>query len=201
MNFGSSYNTSDYNAPLPQWPGLNNDVYYGQFQAMDEINQRILARDQSDKPLPPNFDPRPAITKYALFPMLDNRMPATVPIQSNYNYSLEKNFTPPVMSTGPVSGFINNVEVESNLRNQFFALQKGAGQNVYIPSSESDLYKVSVISSSNQPEQPFPGLFVKPAFQSNNPNVANLAKEPAVGRDIFNNGTRTQLRVVNADHL
>ena len=200
MNFGSSYASPDYNAPLPQWPGLSNGIYYGQFQCMDEINQRILARDQSDKPLPPNFDPRPVLTKYALFPMLDNRMPATVPIQANYNYSLEKNFTPPLMSVGPVSGFINNVEVESNLRNQFFALQKGAGQNVYIPSSNSDLYKVHVTSSPNQPAQPFPGLFDVPAFQCN-PNQANLAKEPEVGRDIFHNGTRNQLRVVNTEHL
>jgi hypothetical protein len=167
---------------------------------MDEINTRILARDKPDQPLPPNFDPRPVLTKYAYFPMLDARMPATVPIQPSYDYSIEKNFTPPLMSVGPVSGFINNIDVENNLRNQYFALQKGAGQNVYVPSKDSDLYKVTVSSITPQPQQPYPGLFNVPQFQCN-PDYTNLAKEPALGKDLFNNYTRTQLRTVNTEHL
>jgi len=200
MSFGSSYTSQDYDAPLPQWPGLAGGIYYRQFQCMDEINNRILARDRSDEPLPPNFDPRPVLTKYAHFPMIDGRRPATVPIQSNYNYSVEKNFTPPLMSVGPVSGFINNIHIENDLRNQNFAIQKGAGQNVYVPSSNSDLYKVTVSSTSPQVEQPYPGLFEAPTFRCN-PDYSNLAKEPAVGKDRFNNYTRTQLRTVNTQHL
>ena len=39
----------------------------------------------------------------------------------------------------PFSGFVENVDVESVLRNQIFALQKN-DQAVYVPSSKSDLY-------------------------------------------------------------
>jgi hypothetical protein len=168
----------------------NGVVYYGQFDRLREINERVAKRNIPDSALPPNFNPRPVLTKYALFPMLDNRMPATVPIESNMNYSLETNFTPPVMQTGPVSGFINHVDTETHLRNQYFALQKGAPQGVYVPSSNSDLYKVEVVS---RPEvQPYPLLFSQPVFEKNpHPNMISSAN---IGRDTFSNSTRTQLR-------
>ena len=180
-------NLSEYGKPFE---GVVSGVQYGQFERLDEINNRIEARNVPDKPLPPNFDPRPVLTKYALFPMLDNRMPATVPIQPNYKYSLENTFTPAVMARGPVSGFINNVHKESELRNQFFAHQRGADQGVYVPSSESDLYKVYIPSSPSV--QPYPLLFSTPTF--NQEQHANLVNAPHVGKDVFHNNTRTQLR-------
>jgi hypothetical protein len=56
-------------------------LYQGQFDRTDELNNRILERNEPDKPLAPNFSPRPVLTKYSHFPMLDSRMPATVPIK------------------------------------------------------------------------------------------------------------------------
>jgi len=170
--------------------GLPEYLYRGQFARTDELNYRILDRTKPENPLPPNFSARPVLSKYALFPMLDARMPANVPIKPNYNYSLETNFTPSLMKVGPVSGFINNVNIESELRNQDNALQKGAGQDVYIPSSQSDLYKVTVPSSPSV--QPYPGLFEQYNFNQNpHPNVSEM---PHVGGDVFRNNTRTQLR-------
>jgi hypothetical protein len=90
-------------------PNLPNYLSYGQNERVDELNARILERDVPDKTLAPNFSPRPVTTKYALFPMLDSRMPSTTPIEHNYNYSITTNFTPPLMKKGPVSGFINPV--------------------------------------------------------------------------------------------
>lgn len=183
-------NLSEYNNKIPEVAGLSNGVLYGQFARTDELNSRQFARSKPDNPLPPNFDPRPVISKYSVFPMLDARMPATVPIQPNYNYSLQTNFTPPLMSVGPVSGFINNIDTENTLRNQYFALQKGADQSSYVPSTNSDLYKVYVPSSPS--EQPFPGLFTKPHLdQSVHPNMQGNSK---IGKDTFNNYTRVQLR-------
>jgi len=180
-------NLSNYDQTIP---GLPNGVYYGQYERNDEINIRILDRDVPDQPLPPNFDPRPVMTKYALFPMLDNRMPANVPIQPNYNYSLETNFTPPVQSCGPVSGYVNHVATENQLRNQYFAIQRGADQAIYVPKSDSDLYKVYIPSTPS--EQLYPLLFIEPAFsQTKHPNVANA---PHIGRDTFHNNTRSQLK-------
>jgi hypothetical protein len=171
--------------------GVVEGVSYGQNCRVDELNDRILDRFHPDHALPPNFETRPMSTKYSLFPMLDKRMPPTVSIESNYDYSMETNFTPPVSATGPVNGFINNVNVESNLRNQFFALQKGADRSEYVPSSNSDLYKVTVVSRPE--EQPYPLLFKNSVILDKNLH-ANIRDNPHIGKDTFHNYTRTQLR-------
>jgi hypothetical protein len=178
-----------YTMDEEQIHGLPQYLYVGQFGRTDELNQRILDRTVSDKPLAPNFSQRPTMSKYALYPMFERSSSSSVPIEENYNHSLEKNFSPPVAAVGPVSGFINNVDQESELRNQYHALQKGAGQDVYIPSSNSDLYKVSVVSRPS--EQPYPGLFETQQFDQR--NHANLA-HGNIGKETFHNNTRTQLR-------
>ena len=171
---------------LPQY------LFVGQHKRTDELNERIFDRSEPQQPLAPNFDPRPVLTKYSRFPMLDNRMPANVPINENYDYSLEKTFTPPLMKVGPVSGFINNVEIESSLRNQDYALHKGNDKLVYVPSSKSDLYKVYKPSAPST--QPHPGLFDRQVFsKQQHPNIVNNQN---VGKDRFNNNTRTQLRTI-----
>jgi hypothetical protein len=118
-------------------------------------------------------------------------MPATVSIESNYDYNPETNFTPPIMTNGPVSGYINNVNVESTLRNQFFALQKGADQNEYVPSKNSELYNVKVVSRPE--EQPYPLLFKNQMILDKTLH-ANIRDNPHIGKDMFHNYTRTQLR-------
>jgi hypothetical protein len=174
---------------LPQY------LFSGQHARIDHINESILERNKPETSLAPNFSPRPVLTRYARFPMLDNRMPTKVPIEANYNYSLEKTFTPPLMNVGPVSGFINNVEIETSLRNQDYALQKGNDEVVYIPSSQSDLYKVYIPSTPC--EQPYPGLFAQAVFSKKlHPNVAN---NQHVGGDRFHNNTRTQLREMSSE--
>ena len=176
--------------------GLPEYLYQGQFARTDELNSRLLERNEPQDQLPPNFTPRPVLSKYSRFPMIDARMPSTVSITNNVNYSLETNFTPTVMKTGPVSGFINNVNTESELRNQNYALQKGAGQDIYIPSSDSDLYNVTVPNKPSDQPQPYPGLFEQQSFnQESHPNVSENAH---IGKDIFRNNTRTQLRGGNA---
>ena len=181
----------DYADSTKPMYGVVQGVSYGQNCWVEDLNDRIFDRNHSDHALPPNIDSRPVQTKYALFPMLDKRMPATVPIESNYDYSLETNFTPPIMTNGPVSGYINNVNTESTLRNQFFALQKGADQSVYIPSSNSDLYKVTVVSRPE--EQPYPLLFEN-GIQIDKTLHPNVRNNPDIGKDLFHNNTRTQLR-------
>ena len=174
--------------------GLPKYLYRGQQGRTDELSYRSLERTVPDKPLAPNFSPRPVLSKYALYPMLDSRMPATVPITPNYDYSLSTNFTPPVMKTGPVSGFINHVQEESILRNQIHPLSKSKEENVYIPSSESDLYKVSIHASPSN--QPHPELFTEQSFsQETHPNMRN---QPKIGMDRFNNNTRVQLRNIES---
>ena len=166
-------------------------LYRGQFARNDELNHRVLERNVPDKPLPPNFTPRTVLSKYALFPMLDSCMPATVPIEPNYDYSLTNNFTPPLMKVGPVSGFINNVSTETELRNQTYALHKGNENAIYVPSSNSDLYKVYIPSAPS--DQPHPGLFQEKSFSQNpHPNL----EKGNIGQDRFHNNTRVQGRTM-----
>jgi hypothetical protein len=171
--------------------GVVEGVSYGQNCRVDELNDRIFDRFRPDHTLPPNFESRPVSIKYSLFPILDKRMPVTVPIESNYDYSAETNFTPPVMASGPVNGFVNNINLESNLRNQFFALQKGADRSAYIPSKESDLYKVTVVSKYE--EQPYPLLFKSGIIMDRDVH-SNIKNNPHIGKETFHNYTRTQLR-------
>jgi len=171
--------------------GLPKHLYQGQQDRTDELNYRLLERDVSDKPLAPNFSPRPVLSRYTRFPMIDAHKPANIPIKSNYNYSLSDNFTPPVMKTGPVNGFINNVQDESILRNQIYPLSKN-DDNEYVPSSNSDLYKVEIPSKMSV--QPYPGLFNSSNFsQELHPNVRD---QSSIGMNTFHNNTRTQLRTV-----
>ena len=169
---------------VPDVPG----ILYGQNERTDELNSRLTERQFSDRPLQPNYDPRPVPTKYSLFPITNRRKLMDEPLSPYLDHSVESNFAP-ITQNGPVDGYLQNVNTESSLRNQYFALQKGVDQSVYVPSSTSDLYNVSVVSRPSI--QPHQDLFNKPTFESRvHPNVMN----PSIGNNLFSNHTRTQLR-------
>jgi hypothetical protein len=169
-------------------------LFQGQNDRVEEINTRLLERFDTPIGLAPNFSPRPTPTKYSRFPMLDLRTQAVVPIKATMAFQPSLQFNP--SGRGPVSGF--NVETETDLRNQRFALQTQLAQNTYIPSTNSDLYKTTIISRPKQTNgysyDPHPlarktydGTF----DQTPHPNIANF---PEIGRDMFFNDTRAQLR-------
>jgi len=171
-----------------QIQGVHQGVQYGQNERVDELNERIRSRVVADSPLEPSFDPRPVSTKYAQFPMINRRKEVNEPSIPYPVYNQHLNFTP-ATSNGPSSGYRNNVDVENSLRNQEYAMQHGAEQNVYVPSSTSDLYNVTITSKPSL--QPHPELFEQQQFSSMpHPNVENST----IGRDQFFNHTRTQLR-------
>jgi len=169
--------------------GIVSGVYYGQNGRVDELNNRILARAQSDTPLRPNFDVRPVPTKYARFPLIDRITLPKVAIQRTHEYSLSDNFAP-IQSRGPVDGYFSHVHDESILRNQIYALQK-ADEAVYVPKSTSDLYKVSMATPSRPQEQPYPRLFDQYKMNVLAP-IRNA--DPNIGSQMFLNNTRVQLR-------
>lgn len=168
--------------------GTHRGVQYRQNTNIDEFNTRLSSRQFSDSPLEPNFDIRSVSTKYARFPIINQRKPVTEEKLPYIDYNQSVNFTPTV-SQGPVSGYMNNVDTETTLRNQTFGLQHGIGQNIYVPSSKSDLYNISIVSRPS--EQPHMGLFDDNTFSNRpHPNVENST----IGNDRFFNHTRTQLR-------
>ena len=170
--------------------GVPVGVYYGQNERVDELNDRMSTRHFPDSPLQPNFDPRSVPTKYSKFPIVNRRKTMNEPVIPYLDYNQSINFNPG-SQRAPPSGFFNNVDTETILRNQTFALQRGGEQGVYIPSSQSDLYNLRVPKGSQNDPQPHPDLFKKTILdQTPHPNMQGNI----IGRDRFFNHTRTQLR-------
>ena len=163
--------------------GVVNGVYYCQMERTEQLNDRLYERNVPSGPLEPAFSIRPINTKYTILPIFDNRVHSRVPI-IKHNYNIEKTFNPG-NAQAPWNGFAEQINVESSLRNQFFALQK-CEQSNFVPSSSSDLYSVSI--PSKKVDQPFPLLFKPCEFSNFNPNNCNI------GEDKFNNSTRVQIK-------
>jgi len=155
--------------------GIPEGIYYGQFDRTDELNGRFNERYFPEIGLQPNFDPRPVSTKYTHFTTVDRRAPVATPIQPHLDHTVELNFNPG-SRRGPVSGFFNNVDQETILRNQSFALQRGADQGVFVPSSNSDLYKTTIVSRPGP--QPHPKLFEQPQLEGREDDFSKYSRNP-----------------------
>jgi len=157
-------------------------------QRTEELNSRINQRNIPSQQLQSSFGIRPVSTKYASMPLIDRREIPTVPIVKRPSYSVDQMFNPG-NAQGPWSGFANNVNKESQLRNQFFALQRGAGQGVYIPSKDSDMYEPKIKPTNDTSvQQQFPYLFEKQSFEPFHPCPENM------GINMFDNCTRQQVK-------
>lgn len=177
-------NIQDMETPLH---GVHRGLYAGQFDRVDELNSRVSARHFPDRDLQPNFSPRPVPTKYALFPVMERRALVSVPITEMPKHNLADNFSP-ANRLGPVSTYLANIDTETILRNQTTALQHGAEQGVYVPSSQSSLYNVSVAGRIET--QTHPGLFETPQYNTQ----PSILGQYGVGTNQLYNHTRTQLR-------
>jgi hypothetical protein len=143
----------------------------------NRLNERII----SSQYLQPYLDARPVSTKYATLPIVDLRKPISTPMTQTATYNQHAIFNPG--DSAPWSGYASQINTESQLKNQIFALQKNS-QAVYIPSSKSDLYQFKL--ESTHEKQPFPDLFNAEPFNTFNPNPANN------GYGAFSNHTRQQ---------
>lgn len=156
--------------------GIPQGVSYGQFERVDELNDRMYDRNTADDKtvFDPKFDIIGSPTRRSVFPILDMKKIARTKINEK-NFNTEK-------STQVF------VETESKLRNQYYSLQNGAEQSIFVPSSKSDLYNVKIPIRSDT--QPFKCLFEKNSYftQEN-----EFIKNSQVGKDFFNNSTKTQL--------
>ena len=174
--------------------GVVNGCYTCKYNQVDENNERIRERNIPSASLRPEYSIRPVSTKYALMPILDQRKKVNVPLHNYQNFNVDTVFNPG-NAQAPWAGFASNINTESTLRNQFFALQKCEQAN-YVPSSNSDMYNVEVggreeydqFSDLVKPAAPALGsLFVKPDLAPFNPNSCDI------GKRLFNNHTRQQL--------
>ena len=153
-----------------------------------ETNTRIYDRNIPSQMLQPYIDVRPVMTKYSYFPIVDPRRKLNTPLQQMPVFNPHKVFNPG-NTTSPWSGFASNINRESELRNQVFALQS-CSQAVYVPNSTSDLYTYQF--QPRQTEQQHELLFEKTKFSHFNPNP----DKNIVGTQMFSNSTRSQLKDV-----
>ena len=149
--------------------GVVNGVYLCNHGRVDEINDRMSDRNIPSSSLQPQYSIRPVSTKYGYMQVLDQYKKPNISLNSYQPYSTKAIFNPG-NAQAPWNGFSNNINVESQLRNQFFALQR-CEQSEFVPSSDSDLYKTTV--NFKPVKQTHPLLFDKPEFAPFNPNTLN----------------------------
>ena len=153
------------------------------------LNLRSYERNIPSQILQPYLDTRPVMTKYSILPIVDARKQVETPLIQRATYTPDKIYNPG-NDFGPWSGYSSNINQESELRNQIFAIQS-CTQAYYIPSSKSSLYQVHWKNSPQKiPEQPFPTLFKNEKFCPTNPNP----NPDKIGFAIFNNATRQQVK-------
>jgi hypothetical protein len=170
---------------------MNNtsNNYINNNDSVDEINSRILERNIPSANLDILFKPRPQPTRYIKNLTIDTKK-CMVPI-TNDTYDIQTVFNPGT-TNGPWSGFTSKINDESILKNLVFTLQNNP-QSKYIPSTNSDLYKLPEINQTSNIQQPFPNLFKQ--YKYNNSETDNFERNNEnIDSFVFNNFTRQQLK-------
>ena len=157
------------------------------FEGHNTINNSIANRNFPSNSLAMNFSFRPVNTKYTLMPTYNHPIEASVPIISSGVYDVSSTFFPGTRKPH-FCGFATNVDKESTLRNQFFALQK-ADQVAYLPNTFSNLYENNINFTTYNANLDAHLLFKQESFNDFNPNISN-----SIGNEIFYNSTRVQLK-------
>ena len=160
--------------------GVVDGVYFCNEERLDEINNRISDRNMPSQELRPELSFRPVSTKYAILPIVDRVPISDVPLKQYAPFSVSNVFNPG-NAQAPWRGFAENINVDSTLRNQFFALQK-AGQAKYVPSSNSSLYESHLAIEG----------FPRNEFVNTNFKTEGEDRVSSMGNETFNNSTRCQ---------
>jgi hypothetical protein len=178
-------NLNEAYAPLY---GVVDGVYVATGERVDELSNKMFARNMPSHDIQPMFGLRPVASKYTVMPIYDQYKPC---VESIHVKPIFQPQSPEVFYPGtrnaPYNGYASKVNVESTLRNQWFALQRGS-QAVYVPSSESDLYKTTVEYKPVLLPHPYINSNSTENFATHNPNTMNIAK------GVFENSTRVQLK-------
>ena len=136
----------------------------------EELNSRILERNNISNNFNIRFTPRSVSTKYSLPESITNinSFSSNFKIGDNYDYA-------------------DKINHESTLRNQIYPLQNNL-ETHYIPDKTSNLYNNEI----NNGQQLFPNLFENTIFSNIENNTNNL--ENIRDNNLFNNDTRQQLK-------
>jgi hypothetical protein len=127
----------------------------------NQMNNEIMKRNVPSQPLQPYFDIPSVNTRYVVQPKYDFSSPSCISPKkggdelSLYNtntqhstYDINTYFFPGNRKA-PFSGFSNNINMESQLRNQHIKLSR-TDNNLYVPHSKSNLYNFTMQTSKLQ---------------------------------------------------
>lgn len=165
----------------------NNYVLICNNERVEEINERILARNIPDQGMNIQYQFRSQPTRYTHFKTVDNNQCIIDEKKSPYNISSTFN---PGSNAGPWSGYVNKINDESRLRNQVVPRQNN-DHLTYIPKDTSDLYK-NTVKPKRSDEINNMIMFnenrIEESVNKISNNQCNLAKK------LFNNDTRQLLK-------
>ena len=156
------------------------------YQLNQEINNKIYQRNIPSHSLPPNLSVYPVPTKYVKLGVTDQHPEQKTPHKHYSNYQANKMFCP-TSTNGNYQGYSSHIHLESELRNQFVALQK-CDASEYIPNYKSNLYTYST-PSHNKEIQPFEYLFNTAIYMPFQPILTEQQND-----SLFFNHTRQQLK-------
>ena len=177
---------------------MTNNFNSCNMDVVEELNERILERNNGYGNSNVLLGQRSQPTKY--ISILNAIKPkCNTPI---LNYDTNNSFKSllsfdPGTKINQWSHFAANINNESILKNQVYALQKSPEAN-YIPSSNSELYNSTITfnntnNTNNNPETMFPTLFNSNIVNQNS-NKLQKMEEPSNLGNLFNNHTRQQLK-------
>ena len=163
----------------------SNDLIYNDYSVSERqkrMNELIYLRNLPSSVLQPYISTRPVDTKRMVLPIVDPRVPSSslIPLEQQAVFDVHRVFNPGT-SKAPWSGFAVNIDIESELRGQVYALQRSE-QGIHIPANNSMLYMQSIgppMPTQTQGE---------PQLSTHHP------VHPNIGYAVFNNSTRNQLR-------
>ena len=162
-------------------------AYYCQQERTTQLSDRMYKRNLADGSLAPHIFARSVSTRLETMPMMDCRKVAPTLLASYPTYQNNQTFHPG--SSAPYSGYCNNVDIETHLRNTIHPLQKAA-QSKYIPDSSSDLFNIKHFNQT-MGVNPNDLLQKQEQFAPFNPNKCHL------GGQLFDNHTRQQTKEVS----
>jgi hypothetical protein len=178
--------------------GVHQTPIVAQQERTDDLNIRLRSRQFPDFALEPQYDFRPVSTKYQVLGASNSPVFQTpAPKQTYMEHNVEMNFNPATRN-GPWKTYARNIDTETVLRNYAFGVDasrrlpnKIAIDTMYVPESNSDLYKDGATVVERPSEQPYELLFARPSFDGAHSRWNAQSK---IGADRFNNSTRTQLK-------
>ena len=162
------------------------EAYYCQQERTTQLSDRMYKRNLASGSLAPHILARSVSTRLETMPMMDCRKVAPTLLANYPMYDSMKVFHPG--SSGPYSGYCENVDIETHLRNTIHPLQKAA-QSKHIPDSSSDLFNTKHFRQTHG-VNPNDLLQMPEKFDAFNPNKCNL------GKNLFDNHTRQQTKNV-----